>query len=247
MVAWPWERTADVLHTWREWASGLPTEMGTWARILQVPPLPDVPEPVRGRQLVVVEAAYLGEEEAAGELLRPLRDLAPELDTFAAVPPAALGHLHMDPEDPVPFAMSGQMLDELPTAAIDAIVEAAGPDSGSPLLSLELRLLGGALTQAPPDAGALGRLDHAFLTLGVGMVMHPEMAPAINGHLDLVSSALEPWDSGVAYANFVDVPLDTRTCYPPETFDRLQEVKAHYDPEDLFRANHPIPCAAAVG
>src|SRR5689334_25005695 len=105
--------------------------MSTWARFLQVPPLPDIPEPVRGRQLVVVEAAYLGAQESGGELLRPLRDLSPELDTFAAVPPAALGHLHMDPEDPVPFAVSGQLLDELPPAAIDTIVEAVGPDSGS--------------------------------------------------------------------------------------------------------------------
>ena len=94
MVAWPWERSADVLHAWRERLPPLPDEMGTWARILQVPPLPDVPEPVRGRQLVVVEAAYLGGEEAGRELLRPLRELAPELDTFAVVPPTALGHLH---------------------------------------------------------------------------------------------------------------------------------------------------------
>jgi hypothetical protein len=247
MFAWPWERTSDVLHAWGEWVSGLPNEMGTWARILQVPPLPDIPELVRGRSLVVVEAAYLGAEESGSELLRPLRDLGPELDTFAAVPPAALGHLHMDPEDPVPFAMSGQMLDGLPAAAIDAIVEAAGPDSGSPLLSLELRLLGGALTQAPPDAGALASLDHAFLTLGVGMVMGPDMASAVNGHLDLVSNALAPWDSKVRYANFIDVPIDTRMCYPPETFNRLQEVKARYDRDDLFRANHAIPGAAAAG
>jgi FAD binding domain/Berberine and berberine like len=247
MFAWPWERTSDVLHAWGEWVSGLPDEMGTWARILQVPPLPDIPELVRGRSLVVVEAAYLGAEESGSELLRPLRDLGPELDTFAAVPPAVLGHLHMDPEDPVPFAMRGQMLDGLPGAAIDAIIEAAGPDSGSPLLSLELRLLGGALSQAPPEAGALASLDHAFLTLGVGMVMGPDMASAINGHLDLVSNALEPWDSGVTYANFIDVPIDTRRCYPPATFNRLQEVKARYDPDDLFRANHPIPAAAAAG
>jgi FAD/FMN-containing dehydrogenase len=247
MFAWPWERTAEVLHAWREWVSGLPNEMGTWARILQVPPLPDVPEPVRGRQLVVVEAAYLGAEESAGELLQPLRALAPELDTFAAVPPAALGHLHMDPEDPVPFAMSGQLLDELPPAAIDKLVEAAGPDSGSPLLSLELRALGGALAQAPPDAGALASLDQAFLTLGVGMVMDPSMAPTISAHLDSVCNALGAWESGVKYASFIDVPIDTHLCYPRETFDRLQEVKARYDPHDLFRANHAIPSSAAAG
>jgi FAD/FMN-containing dehydrogenase len=247
MLAWPWERTAEVLHAWREWVSGLPNDMSTWARVLQVPPLPDIPEPVRGRQLVVVEAAYLGAEKSGRELLQPLRDLAPELDTFAPVPPAALGHLHMDPEDPVPFATGGQLLDELPPAAIDTIVEAVGPDSGSPLLSLELRLLGGALTEAPPDAGALASLDQAFLTLGVGMVMDPGMAPAINTHLDLVSNSLEPWESGVKYANFIDVPSDTRMFYPPETFDRLQEVKARYDRHDLVRANHPIPSPAATG
>jgi FAD/FMN-containing dehydrogenase len=247
MLAWPWERTTEVLHAWGEWVSGLPNEMSAWARILQIPPLPTVPEPVRGRQLVVVEAAYLGSEASAGELLRALRELSPELDTFAVAPPAALGHLHMDPEDPVPFAGSGQLLDELPPAAIDRLVDIAGPDSASPLLSLELRLLGGALRDTPPDAGALASLDEGFLTLGVGMVMDPAMAPAINAHLDQVSGALESWDSGVKYAPFVDVPIDARTCYRPETNARLQQVKARYDPGDLFRANPAIPSPAPAG
>jgi hypothetical protein len=247
MFVWPWERTGDVLHAWRELVPGWPDELSSLTRILQVPPLPTIPEPVRGRQLVVVEAAYVGAEEAGRELLRPLRDLGPELDTFAVVPPAVLGQLHMDPEDPVPFTGSSQLLDELPPAAIDAIVEAAGPGSGSPLLSLELRQLGGALRGAPPNAGALATLDHAFLTLGVGMVMDPGMAGAINGRLEVVADALQPWDSGVKFANFVEVPIDVRMCYPRETFDRLQAVKQRYDPDDLFRSNHAIPSAAAAG
>jgi hypothetical protein len=247
MFAWPWERTADVLHAWHELVPRLPDELSTSARILQVPPLPDIPEPVRGRQLVVVEAAYLGAEQPGRELLRPLRDLGPELDTFAVVPPAVLGQLHMDPEDPVPFAGSSQLLDELSPAAIDAIVEAAGPGSGSPLLSVELHQLGGALRGSPLNAGALATLDHAFLTLAVGMIMDPGMARAINGQFDVVENALEPWDSGVKFANFVEVPIDMRKCYPRETFDRLQAVKRRYDPDDLFLANHPIPSAAAAG
>jgi hypothetical protein len=246
MFAWPWERTAEVLHMWREWVSGVPNELSTLARIIQVPPVPDVPESVRGRQLVVIEAAYLGAEGPAGELLSPVRELRPEIDTFGAVPPAALGRLHMDPEVPVPFAGSGQMLDELPAAAIDALTEAAGPGSSSPLLSLELRQLGGALAEAPADAGALAALDQAFLTFGVGMIMDPGSATAINTQLDIVADALKPWDSGVRLANFSDVPIDSRTCYPPETFHRLQEVKGRYDPADLFRANHPIPPLADV-
>jgi FAD/FMN-containing dehydrogenase len=247
MLAWPWERTADVLHAWREWGAGLPDEMSTWARILQVPPLPDIPERVRGRQLVVVEVVHLGGADAASELLRPMRDLGPELDTCAPAPPAALGHLHMDPEDPVPFAGGGQLLDELPAAAIDAIVEAAGPGSGSPLLSLELRLLGGALTHAAPDAGAIATLDHAVMTWAVGMAMTPEMGAAVNRHLDVVTNALARWDAGLKFANFVDGPTDARACYQPETLDRLQRVKARYDPDDLFRACPAIPALAAAG
>jgi FAD/FMN-containing dehydrogenase len=247
MLAWPWERTSDVLYAWRELVPSLPDELSTLARILQVPPLPDIPEPVRGRQLVVVEAAYLGAEEPGRELLRPLRDLGPELDTFAVAPPAALGHLHMDPEEPVPFGASSQLLDDLPPAAIDAIVEAAGPGSGSPLLSLDLHQLGGALRQAPPNAGALATLDHAFLTLAVGMIVDPGMAGGIDRYLGVVEDALEPWDPGVKFPNFVEVPIDMRRCYPRETFDRLQAVKRRYDPDDLFRANHPIPSAPAAG
>jgi FAD/FMN-containing dehydrogenase len=247
MLAWPWERSSDVLHAWREWVPGLPDEMGTWARIFQVPPMPDIPEPVRGRQLVVVEAAYLGDEDAGSELLRPLRELGPELDTLAPAPPAALGYLHMDPEDPVPFAGGGQVLDELPAAAVDALVAAAGPGSGSPLLSFELRLLGGALNQAAPGAGALAKLDHGFLTFGVGMLMDPEAGAAVNRQIDEVNNALEQWDSGIKYGNLVDAPLDTRTCHTPETYERLMQVKARYDPDDLFRANHPIPPAGTAG
>jgi hypothetical protein len=247
MFAWPWERTADVLHMWRELvASGVPNELSTLARIMQVPPVPEVPESIRGRELVVIEAAYLGAEGPAGELLRPVRKLRPEIDTFATIPPVALGRLHMDPEDPVPSIGSGQMLDELPPAAIDAITEAAGPGSGSPLLSLELRQLGGALTEATPNAGALATLNQAFLTFGVGMIMDPGSATAVNRQLDLVADALKSWDSGVRLANFNDVPIDARLCYPPETFRRLQEVKGRYDPADLFRANHPIPLPAVA-
>ena len=44
-----------------------------------------------------------------------------------------------------------------------------------------------------------------------------------------VADALKPWDSGVRLANFVDVPIDVRACYPPETFDRPQEVKRRYE------------------
>jgi hypothetical protein len=246
LLVWPWDRSADVMHAWREWLPGLPDELSGCARILQVPPLPDIPEIFRGRELAVVEVAYLGNEQAGAELVQPLRELGPEIDTVGMVPPDALGYLHMDPEDPVPALSGHQMLNELPSEAIDTLVDVAGPESGSPLLSVELRNLGGALAKPAPDAGALAGLNQAFVMFAVGMPMDEESGAAIRDRNQALTEALSAWDSGVKYGNFTEAPTDPRMCYPPESFDRLQQVKAKYDPEDVFRANHPIPCAAAV-
>jgi hypothetical protein len=91
------------------------------------------------------EAAYLGDGGAGAELLGPLRELGPERDTFAPARPAALAHLNMDPERPMAVAGDGALLSDLPAGALDALVALAGPEVDTPLQSIELRHLGGAL------------------------------------------------------------------------------------------------------
>ena len=133
VLFFPWERSSEVLHAWNEWRQTVPDEVTSVGRILQFPPLPELPEELRGQQFAVVEAAYIGDEASGAELLAPLRALGPAMDTFAMVPPVGLAELHMDPPDPLPYTGEGMMLSELPAKAIDAFVAAAGPESGSPL------------------------------------------------------------------------------------------------------------------
>src|SRR5262249_11272991 len=147
MLAFPWERSREVLRAWREWTRTAPEEVTTAARILQVPPLPEIPEPVRGRSLVVIDGAYVGDEADAIEALARLRALGPEIDTSATMPPDQLLTIHMDPPEPVPGSGDGALLDVVPAEAIDALVHAAGPGSDSPLLMVELRHLGGAVAR----------------------------------------------------------------------------------------------------
>jgi hypothetical protein len=243
-MLWPWERAREVLHAWREWTLDAPESVTTSARILQVPPFPDIPELLRGRKFVCIDGAVLGGEAYAGEVLALLRALEPEIDMFAMAPPAALSHLHMDPESPVPGMGDHAMLEELPAAAIDALVEAAGHESGSPLLAVELRHLGGALARVPSGAGARSRLEAAYILFAVGVPMTPEIGAAIPPRLAQVKAALAPWHAERVYLNFAETPTDVSTAFTAEAFAALQAVKAKYDGRDTIHANHAIAPAA---
>ena len=241
MLAWPWERGGEVLEAWREWTAGAPEEASSIGRFVQVPPFEEIPELVRGKRLAIVEVAFLGGEEEGAELIAPLRELGPEIDTFGSVPPAALGFLHMDPPEPVPGLTDHALLGELPAEAIEALLESAGPDSGSPLVSVELRHLGGALAREPEDAGALARLDGAFSLFGVGMVANEEMGSAVGEALARVRKAHTSWETGALFGNFCERRMEDSPFFTRESYDRLCEIKSAHDPDDLFRASHPIP------
>jgi hypothetical protein len=235
----PFERAQEVLHAWHEWTAGTPDEATSTAKLLQFPPLEVVPEIVRGQSFAVVSAAFLGSESDGAELIRPLRDLGPAMDTFAMVAPVGLAELAMDPPDPVPYVADSQVLGDLPAEAIDDLLAVAGPGSGSPLLMVELRQAGGALSRDADHHGALASLGGSFVSMLVGAVMDEASAAAGQAQLALVNGALAPHQVG-HYLNFTEVAADTRSAYSRQAHARLQSVKGEYDPDDLFRANHRI-------
>jgi FAD/FMN-containing dehydrogenase len=241
MLAWPWERAGEVLEAWRGWTADAPEEAMSVGRIVQIPPFEQIPELVRGKKLAIVEVAFLGGEDEGAELIAPLRELSPDIDTFASVPPAALGFLHMDPPEPVPGATDHALLRDLPAEAISALVDSAGPNSDSPLVSVELRHLGGALAREPEGAGALAKIDGAFSLFAVGMVADDEMGRAVGAALERVRSAHSTWETGAMLGNFCERSMEDSPFFAPEAFDRLCTVKKAHDPDDLFRASHPIP------
>jgi FAD/FMN-containing dehydrogenase len=239
MLAFPWERAGEVLRAWREWISTVPDEVSSCARILQVPPLPDIPEPLRGRNFAVIEVVCLHDEASTADLVAPLRELGPEIDTIAPTGPAGLLRLHMDPPGPVPGSGDGALVDELPGDAIDALVAAAGPGSGSPLVSVELRHLGGALGRAHDSHGALAALEADFALYAVGMAPHAAAAAAVEAHLDVVKGAVSEWNPGRRFMNISGHPSGHES-FSPEALRRLRAIKTLVDPDDMIRSNHPI-------
>jgi FAD/FMN-containing dehydrogenase len=240
---WPLERAGEVLHTWRELVAAAPVELTSLGRLMQFPPIPEVPEPFRGRPFVLVEAAYCGPEAEGAALLQSLRGLGPEMDTLATIQAEGLGELHMDPPQPVPFAGDGMLLSELPAEAVDALVGIAGEGSGSPLLSVEVRHLGGALADTSASNGALSSIDAGFALYAVGMAMDAEMKAAVQAHAAKVQDALAAWSVGRSFMNFTERRADPSELFDATTFARLRRVKADYDPDDVIRGNHSIPPA----
>lgn len=243
MLVFDWTHAARVLPRWAQWAVEAPDAVTTSFRILQLPPFPEIPEPVRGRQLVVIDGAVLADDERAVAILQPLRELGPELDTFATVPSATLVRLHMDPEGPTPSVSDSSMLGELPAAGVDAFLAAAGPDSGSSLLMAELRQLGGALSRPQPDAGAVPMLDGQYLLFGVTIAATAEQAAQGTTEARDLVSAMSPYATAGRYLNFTETPSDARTGYAEQAWPRLRAVRSAVDPEGLFVANHRIPPA----
>jgi hypothetical protein len=238
---WPIERASEVLHAWGELArAGLPDDMTTLGRLLQLPPLPEIPEPVRGKSFVIVEVVHAGEREVADQLIAPLRALGPVMDTVSEIPTQALSHLHMDPEHPVPGVGDGVMLSDLRPETIEAILGVGGPGSGSPLLSLEVRQLGGEIARARPEHGALAAIEAGYGLYGVGVAPTPGAVAAVRAHLEVVKETLAPWTARHGYLNFCDTRRDPATLWEEQAHHRLRRIKDAVDPDGLIRSNHPV-------
>ena len=136
LLAWDWTRAESVVPRWTAWATNAPDTVTTALRITRMSPV--APPGLRGRRLVVIDGAVLG---PAAPVLAALRALRPEVDTFAAVTPAALLRLRWAPEGPRAGGPDSVLLGELSPAAVDAFLTTVGPGSGARPRAAELSLI----------------------------------------------------------------------------------------------------------
>jgi FAD/FMN-containing dehydrogenase len=245
MLIWDAARAPAVLDRWTRWAAHTPDEATTALRIVTVPPLAEMPRHLRGRTLVVVDGAVLGDLDDAVAILSPLSELDPEVNTFAPVEPDSLTRLHMDPERPTPFVSGSTLLSGLPTNGIEALLAAAGAQSGTSLcLAAELRQLGGALDRPHPGGGAMPRLHGQFsFFCGAATVdtdTDTDTDTRASADVRRTLRAVAPWAHG-HYLNLTEQSVDPSTAYAPDDWARLCALRTSVDPDGLFVANHAVP------
>ena len=246
MLVWDRSEADRVVRAWARWAVDAPDCVTTSLRILQLPPFEEIPEPVRGRQLVMIDGAVLADDDRAAEVLADLRALSPEMDTFGRLPSASLVRLHMDPEGPTPGVSSTAVLGSMPDAAVDAFLEVVGHGTSQSLLAAELRQLGGALGRPAEGAGAVPMVDGQFVLFAVAIAATPEMGAAGQADADALVAAMSPWANGTQYLNFVEHAWDPRAGYDEVSWARLQAVRAAVDPAGVLHANHRIPAEVTL-
>jgi FAD binding domain/Berberine and berberine like len=242
------ESASEILHTYQRWTQTVPDEMTSSVALLRLPPLPTIPEPLRGRFVVHVRISYLGTPERGEELVAPLRAVGPRvLDTVAEMPYAENASIHMDPVDPLPGYDRSLALRPLDDAAIDALLSVAGPETDFSLLLVEVRHLGGALRRQPAHPNAVGNRDASYSLLAVG-VGGPDERPAILEAGDRLLAVMQPWATGGRLLNFMAGHLPAAAhphAWDPETYKRLAALKSTYDPDNLFRVNVNVAPAAS--
>ena len=243
---YPLDRSREVLEVFADWSRSVPDEISAACTFRAFPPAPAVPEPLRGRSVVAFRAVHCGDPAEGRALVDRARAAlgTPLADTFADLTVDQLGLVGLDPVVPLGARSRSELLHDLDAGTIDALVAVAGPDAGSPLAMLEIRLLGGALAGPPGALSPMARTAARFSLNAIGLTTTAAPADRVRHHLDRVTATMRPHATGDTYVNFLDLdqatPERVRAAYTAADLTRLVDLKTAYDPENIFRFTRPL-------
>ncbi|MGW7683159.1 FAD-binding oxidoreductase [Kribbella sp. NPDC054772] len=232
------EYVAPVLSAWAEWTKTLPEEANSSVVILRLPPLEFIPEPLRGKTVINVRFAYVGDATEGKRLFQPIRDAGTALiDAVGEMPASDIALIHNDPKAPTPSWDRGLMLTEMDAGFVAAFLDAVGPDQQVPLVAVELRHLGGATERDVPEGSAVGGRSGAFTMTMIGVPDPGLFEKVLPATVDGVLAALRDWVSDETTVNFAGgfaLPGSYEASWPAATFARLAGIRAAYDRNRLF-------------
>jgi FAD/FMN-containing dehydrogenase len=244
-VFWAAEDTADVLRFYREFVTDAPDELGNVIRLGTIPPLPVVSEELHFQPAIAVASCYAGPVEDGERAVRALRQFATPLVDLVG-PTLYVDH-QSGIDDTVPhgwhYYWKATNLTRLSDEVID-IVAAHAYDATSPRSYAAMFHMGGAVARAPQDATAYPSRDVEHNII-IDAAWLPEQDDTVGAAETAWAreflAALQPHRAGV-YVNFLDSDDTSRVreAYGDDTYWRLADVKAKYDPENVFHNNKNI-------
>ena len=246
LVFWAAQDTTQVLRFYRDFVDDAPDELGTVIRLGTLPPLPGVDTDLHFRPAIAVGSCYAGPVDAGERAVRALRQFGTPLVDLVG-PTRYVDH-QRGLDDTVPhgwhYYWKATNLTDLSDPVIDVVAQHAYRAT-SPRSYAAMFHLGGAVARVPADATAYPARDVQH-NIVIDAAWLPEqddpVGPAETGWAQDFLGALEPHRAGV-YVNFLDSDDGTgrvREAYGDDTYRRLAQVKAGYDPDNVFRNNKNI-------
>ncbi|WP_019346507.1 MULTISPECIES: FAD-binding oxidoreductase [Mycolicibacterium] len=225
-MTWPASHTAAVISAFRQVATSAPDQLTTWCSLTRYPGAPP---------LVRIDLTYLGTAEAVAPLLQPFDRIEGKLsDTRRVLPVAEIGGITDEPTEPAPSRQEATLVDDLTDQFVDALVT----QPIEPLMTVQIRHLGGAL-QRPSDSAA-GPVAAPYLVSFLGMQPDSTSEAALKDRANALLDTLAPVNTAKVLFNFLTPEQSAADAFDAGTLARLREVKHHRDPDGVFRSNHPV-------
>jgi FAD/FMN-containing dehydrogenase len=238
--------TAENIAKFAALADVAPEALSTIAMVMPIPPVPFVPAEYHGTLALIGMMAYSGSPDAATAALAPFRAIAtPIADLVGPAPYSAMYAMDPPPEMRPAVSCRSRFVDRFSVESAAKML-AALEACPSPMKMGQIRVLGGAYSRVGSDETAFAHRNSRIMVAFLAMY---EGGADVTAHFDrwatdAIAAVREP--NAVAYVNFLGIEggEGLRAAYPGSTWDRLRQVKAKYDPENLFRLNQNIPPAA---
>jgi FAD/FMN-containing dehydrogenase len=236
---YPAELAKEVLSRFKEFSAQAPEELTSAVNLMSFPPIPIVPEPLRGKTFAIFRGCYTGPVEEGEALINTWREWkTPAIDAFQTMPFSQVAMISQDPVDPMPASVTTAWMSELTDEAIESLLQYGVPQQGPlPLTFIEIRQSGGAISRVDAAANAYGNREAAYCMECIGMTPNPEAQQAFMAHTSQLKAELMPVLTGGVYLNFLDseeAQLKVKDAFLPETYKKLQEIKAKYDKGNIF-------------
>jgi FAD/FMN-containing dehydrogenase len=242
---YPIDLAPAVFARYREWIATAPDELTSSIVIMNFPPLPFFPEPLRGKTIAQIRGAYCGSIEQGEALLKFWRDWhTPLIDDFAARPFSDIAKVSNDPVNPMPSISSGAWLADLSDETIATLIEYGSAANGpTPIMIMEVRHAGGAIARTAAGTNVFSHRAAPHSLQLVGAAPTSDAQAAFRQHVQQLKRALQPHLTGGVYLNFLEgeeALAHSRDGFSAEAFKQLQALKAKYDPDNRFSHSYDL-------
>jgi FAD/FMN-containing dehydrogenase len=241
-VLYPVERAADALRLFRDFMRTAPREVNAFFAFLIVPPVPPFPESLHGRTVCGIMCACTGDMAKAEALIAPLKEFGPPL--LALPHPMPYTFLQSAFDGLLPPGLyhywKSDFVRELTDEAIAEHVK-FGPRIPTINSAVHIYAMDGAVGDVAPDETAFAWRDVRFVHIVAAVTPDPLALPGYREWTRDYWSALHPHSADGAYVNFLMDEGDERIASSyARNRERLEAIKAKYDPLNVFRVNQNI-------